>query len=140
MGLDEEAPSPASEVPEEPEVASFSLSSLMLYRHTEEESKPDELKSFAAASPASPVDLGSAAQHVFQLQKTLDLEAMLETQRPEHRLNGQVAHLQVMPDAQTAVMTTADGEVWSFDTEKVLTASSELPARSALPEDGEGFE
>jgi len=94
----------------------------------------------AAASPASPVDLGSAAQRVFQLQKTLDLEAMLETQRPEHRLNGQVAHLQVMPDAQTAVMTTADGEVWSFDTEKVLTASSELPPRSALPEDGEGFD
>lgn len=52
MGLDE-APSPAPEVPEEPEepeVASFSLRSLMLYRHTEEEeSKPEELKSFAAS-------------------------------------------------------------------------------------------
>jgi len=72
---------------------------------------------------ARAVDLDSPAQRAFQLQKHLDLDVLLETERPEHRLAGQVAYLQVTPDHQTAIATTADGEVWCFNMAEAMASA-----------------
>lgn len=58
---------------------------------------------------------------VFDLQQTVDLDSLGQNQQPEHKLMGQVAYLQITPNASSAVLTTAEGEVWSFtlpDTEE----------------------
>jgi len=51
---------------------------------------------------------------LFELLHSVDLEAAAQMQRPERSPNGQITHLQVMPDWSGAVMMTAEGELWSL--------------------------
>mmetsp|Transcript_66282 Transcript_66282/g.215662 ORF Transcript_66282/g.215662 Transcript_66282/m.215662 type:complete len:1692 (-) Transcript_66282:108-5183(-) len=53
---------------------------------------------------------------VFSLQRVADIDGMGQNQPPEERLMGQVAYLQATPEGTSMVLTTAEGEVWSFPT------------------------
>eukprot|EP00913_Durusdinium_trenchii_P036057 g33739.t1 len=74
-------------------------------------SSPEEVQSFAAGLALAPQMALSTG--MFQLKKVADLESV-GTQRLAHRLLGQVASLQTTPDSKEAVLTTAEGEVWTI--------------------------
>mmetsp|Transcript_56653 Transcript_56653/g.90019 ORF Transcript_56653/g.90019 Transcript_56653/m.90019 type:complete len:1753 (-) Transcript_56653:205-5463(-) len=54
------------------------------------------------------------SQNAYTLREIVDLDRMSQDFRPELFLLGQVAHLQNTPDFSAVLLTTAEGEVWSF--------------------------
>mmetsp|Transcript_129464 Transcript_129464/g.224872 ORF Transcript_129464/g.224872 Transcript_129464/m.224872 type:complete len:1745 (+) Transcript_129464:81-5315(+) len=51
---------------------------------------------------------------VYSLLQKIDFEKICQEMRSEHALAGQVAYLQCLPDFSDIVLTTAEGEVWTF--------------------------
>jgi len=62
----------------------------------------------------SPMEGGFEPASVYALQRVADLDGMCQDQPLEHRLMGQVANVQLAPEGMSAVLTTAEGEVWSL--------------------------
>jgi WD40 repeat protein len=50
---------------------------------------------------------------VYNLRKSTDLQRIAMNKRPEQRIVGQIAHIQVAPGFLGAAITTAEGEVWN---------------------------
>ncbi|CAE8701235.1 unnamed protein product, partial [Polarella glacialis] len=63
----------------------------------------------------APAMSSAANGGVFKLNKVLDLESVSQSQRLGHRMLGQVACVQLNPGFSQAVLTTAEGEVWSLE-------------------------
>eukprot|EP00439_Symbiodinium_sp_Y106_P068857 s1358_g11.t1 len=73
---------------------------------------PEEAANIASgAAPAPKMALSSG---MFQLKKVADLESVGQSQDLGHRLLGQVASVQASTDFKDAVLTTAEGEVWTI--------------------------
>eukprot|EP00441_Pelagodinium_beii_P015570 CAMPEP_0197663976 /NCGR_PEP_ID=MMETSP1338-20131121/58348_1 /TAXON_ID=43686 ORGANISM="Pelagodinium beii, Strain RCC1491" /NCGR_SAMPLE_ID=MMETSP1338 /ASSEMBLY_ACC=CAM_ASM_000754 /LENGTH=1775 /DNA_ID=CAMNT_0043242517 /DNA_START=13 /DNA_END=5340 /DNA_ORIENTATION=- len=72
-----------------------------------------EAFSFASGLADAPSMASAASGGVFKLEKTADLENV--GQAKAHGLLGQVACVQVTPDFQNGIVTTAEGEVWSLN-------------------------
>jgi hypothetical protein len=75
-------------------------------------------------SQAQPLDMEGAMEGVYTLCKFANLERYAKRLKDEDKLNGQVAHLQVTPDLGSAVLTTAEGEVWSLTIQGLLSSDS----------------
>jgi WD40 repeat protein len=68
------------------------------------------------------------SQAMYSLREVVDLDRMSQDHRPDVFLMGQVAHLQCTPDFAAVVLTTAEGEVWTFRLpERSDDGSSSMP-------------
>ncbi|CAE7265476.1 Cfap43 [Symbiodinium pilosum] len=66
------------------------------------------------ASGMAPAPKMALSTGMFQLKKVADLESVGQSQSLSHRLLGQVASIQASTDLKDAVLTTAEGEVWTI--------------------------
>jgi len=57
---------------------------------------------------------GDGRPCVYNLQKSANLQRCSLDRRPEQRLHGQIAHMQVTPEQNGLCVTTAEGEVWTM--------------------------
>lgn len=87
----------------------------------------EDVASFAAGMALAPQMALSTG--MFQLKKVADLESVGESQPLGHRLLGQVASIQATSSGTDAVLTTAEGEVWTM----------KLPGKQEVREEEDEF-